>query len=129
MTEGTIPEDVRRFLLVSIGSVPHLEAILMLRAQPGSPWTAQSVAARLYIPEKAAADILVELHEAGILARSDSTPAEFGYQPASEDLRRIIDATAAAYARDLVGVSDLIHSKTGRKAQAFADAFKIRKEP
>ena len=129
MTEGTIPEEVRRFLLVSIGSVPQLEAILMLRAQAAEPWTAQAVAGRLYIPEKDAAGILTELCSAGIVARSESDPALFRYAPASPELASVIGQTAAEYARDLVGVTELIHSKTGRKAQMFADAFKIRKEP
>jgi hypothetical protein len=35
---------------------------------------------------------------------------------------------ATAYSRDLIGVTDLIHSRTARRAQQFADAFRIRKD-
>ena len=124
MAEGTIPEDVRRFLLLSIPTVAHLEAMLLLRSAPSHAWPAQSAAARLYISERIAADLLGELHSAGILAAGEE-PGTYRFAPAPE-LATVIDNVALAYARDLVGVTDLIHSRTGRKAQIFADAFKIR---
>jgi len=126
MAEGTIPEDVRRFLLLSIPSVPHLEAMLLLRSAPNYAWPAPGAAVRLYIPEKIAAEVLEDLRSAGILAAGED-PGTYRYAPAPE-LAGIVDRVAEAYARDLVGVSDLIHSRTGRKAQVFADAFKIRKD-
>ena len=127
MAEGTIPEDVRRFILLSIASVPHLEAILMLRAQSRETWSASTVASRLYIPEMRAAEILADLHASGLLERAEGDGATYRYQPAPE-LAAVIDRTAETYAADLVGVTDLIHSKTGKKAQIFADAFKFRKD-
>jgi hypothetical protein len=40
----------------------------------------------------------------------------------------MLDRLAGIYARNLVDVTNLIHSKTSRKAQQFADAFKWRKD-
>ena len=53
MTSVAIPDDLRRFILISIVSVPHLEALLLLRATPHQEWDGQAVSRRLYIPEQA----------------------------------------------------------------------------
>jgi hypothetical protein len=67
MTREPIPEDVRRFILTSITSVPYLEAMLLLRNEPARSWDHGSVAQRLYISEKAAAEPLSDLCAAGFL--------------------------------------------------------------
>ena len=41
----------------------------------------------------------------------------------------MIDRVAETYTRQLVDITNLIHSKTSKKAQQFADAFKWRKDP
>ena len=40
----------------------------------------------------------------------------------------MIERLAHFYRTQLVDVTDLIHSKTGRMAQQFADAFKLRRD-
>lgn len=128
MAREHIPDDVRRFILTSIPSVPYLEAMLLLRSEPGHPWDSKRVAQRLYMPEKASGELLSELHTAGVLAVAEEHVPSYCYHPISEDLHLIIDRLAATYAAHLIDVSNLIHSKTGKKAQHFADAFKWRKD-
>lgn len=129
MTTGdSIPDDVRRFVLTSISSVPYLEAMLLLRAHSAQAWDSASLAQRLYLGEKAAAVLLGELQEAGVLCRDENHSSSFRYRPATDELRSIIDRLAATYAVRLVPITHLIHSKTGKKAQHFADAFKWRKD-
>ncbi len=135
MAREQIPGDVQRFILTSIPSVPFLEAMLLLRggacAGTGRIYDARRLAKGLYLSEKAAAALLVELHEAGILACDVGDEAEsvgYWYQPVSEDLDEMIACLADAYARNLVEITNLIHSKVGKKAQQFADAFKFRKD-
>jgi hypothetical protein len=41
----------------------------------------------------------------------------------------MLDRLAHAYVHDLIGVTRIIHSRTERMAQQFADAFKFRKDP
>ena len=41
----------------------------------------------------------------------------------------VVNQLAQIYAENVVGVTELIHSKTARSAVKFADAFKFRKEP
>ncbi|HZY16942.1 MAG TPA: hypothetical protein VFE82_00590 [Ramlibacter sp.] len=126
MQKAPVPDDVRRFILASIPSVPFLEALLLLRANPTQPWGAADTAGRLYIGEAQALDLLQGLEAAGIARRADKE--RFAYAPASDDLRAVLDGIAAAYSNDLVTVTQMIHSRTGKRAQQFADAFRWKKE-
>lgn len=124
----TIADDIKRFILTSVPSVPYLEAMLLLRNETASPWDSARVAQRLYISDKAAAALLAELHEAGVIQADDDPPTAYRYAPTADALRDIIDQLAYAYATHLVEVTHLIHSRTGKKAQQFADAFIWRKD-
>lgn len=125
-----IPEDLRRFVLSAIPSVPFLEALLLLRGDSGCAWRVAGVAARLYVRERAAHALLDQLCQAGMAEQysADGAPA-WRYSPASAAMRELIDRLADLYARQLVQVTTLIHAKLDRKAQQFANAFTWRKEP
>lgn len=123
-----IADDIRRFILTSVPSVPYLEAMLLLRNEKGAPWDAARLARRLYLSEKVAEALLVQLHEAGVAQADAGFEGAFHFEPSSEALRDMIDRVAAAYAVHLVDITHLIHSATGRKAVQFADAFKWRKD-
>ena len=62
MISGEIPDDLRRFILTSVPSVPYLEAILLLQRERGAGWTAPLLARRLYLPESRAVELLGHLH-------------------------------------------------------------------
>jgi hypothetical protein len=126
MSLPDLPADVRRFILTSVPSVPFLEAILLLRAEPEKAWDAAQLARRLYVPERAGVELLALLRDSGIAEAADGTQA-VRYAPTAE-LRELLDRVAAAYAADLVAITDLIHSRIDRRAQQFADAFRFRKE-
>ena len=121
-----MPAEVRRFVLTSIPSVPFLEAVLLLRDSPGTEWDAARLARRLYVGERVAAGLLEQLAGCGI-AEASAGGFSVRYAPPTE-LRQLLDGVAAAYAADLVAVTDLIHSRIDKRAQQFADAFRFRKE-
>lgn len=125
MSEEAIPPDVRRFVLGALPSVPHLEALLLLRDRPEG-LSHDDLAARLYVTPATAAKLAADLEQSGLVL-SEGLRACYG--PTNNDLRAAIDALAAVYARNVVAVSGLIHSTTDRKAFQFADAFRVRKEP
>lgn len=129
MNGSELPDDVRRFIMTSVPSVPYLEAILLLRIDPGVAWDVRRMAGRLYVAEREVAELLAALAAAGIARMEDhGDTAEFRYAPATADLRERLDALAQAYAAKMVGVTQLIHSRTGKRAQQFADAFRLRKD-
>jgi hypothetical protein len=119
-----IPDEVRRFILTSVPSVPHLEAMLLLRAEPGPTWDASMLARRLYVAQSRAAELMQQLVGAGFVA-----PRSPGWcwQPSAE-AAQLIDELAAHYSENLLGVTELIHSREDRRAHQFADAFRLRKD-
>jgi hypothetical protein len=124
-----LPADLRRFILTSIPSVPFLEAVLLLRAEPQRAWDTADVARRLYLPEAHAAELIEQLVGAGVArARQSGKAAPCSYAPVTPDLANMLERTAHRYAADLVGVTGLIHSRIDKKAQQFADAFRWRKD-
>lgn len=127
MESSAIPDDVRRFVLTSVPSVPFLEALLVLRASAPDALGIAEVAKRLYLGEHESQAILEQL-AAARLAKRSVDGSGYRFDPAEPDLAEIVDRVAASYAQRLIEMTNLIHSKTGRKAQQFADAFKLRKD-
>jgi hypothetical protein len=122
-----IPDDIKRFILTSISSVPHLEAMLLLRDEEKFLWDSAMLARRLYIRETSAAKLLSDLHAVGVVVIETDVPT-YRYQPRSAELRRTIDQLASIYVKNIIQVTALIHSKGDKRAQQFADAFKLRKD-
>jgi hypothetical protein len=125
MDKPSVPEDLRRFVLTSIPSVPFLEALLLLRAAPTQAWSGATLARRLYVRDRVADTLLDDLCAAGMAAR---TGDGCRYHPAGAVMAALIDRLADLYSTHLVEVTLLIHSSIDRKAQQFADAFKWRKD-
>jgi hypothetical protein len=125
MTTSNVPEEVRRFLLGAIPSVPHLEALLLLHADPARGWDAAGLAERLYLDAGRAAQVLTDLARAGLAC---ATADRFRFAPTEASLLSVVDATARTYGRHLVEVAELIHAARDHKAQRFADAFRLRKD-
>jgi hypothetical protein len=128
MSLASIPEDIRRFILTSVPSVPFLEALLLLRNEANRPWDAKQLATRLYISEKIANELLLELHAARFLSVSETSPPLFSYSPHSDELDGMVGQVAETYSKNIVDVTNLIHSNVSKQAQQFADAFKWRKD-
>jgi hypothetical protein len=92
-----------------LDSVAELEALLLVRASRAQRWKATTLADRLYIPDEQARGVLEALYRRHLMARAGET---FEYDPASEALRRDVDALAAAYPRFLIAITDVIHGKS-----------------
>lgn len=128
MDRDAIPDEVSRFILLAIPSVPYLEATLLLRRDTNRLWDYKQIARHLYLSDKTAQVLLAELHAGGIVIIADPELLLYRYHPQSGELEQMISRVAHAYSRDLIGVTNLIHSKPGKKAKLFADAFIWRKE-
>lgn len=126
--QASIPHDVVRFILLGIPSVPYLEAMLLLRSETAHPWDAKRAARRLYLEENIAHSLLDELHRKGIVELAGSEPGLYQYHPESNEVAQTIDLLAKVYSENLIEVTNLIHSKTNRKAHQFADAFLWKKD-
>ena len=125
MVASNVPEEVRRFLLSAIPSVPHLEALLLLHAEPGRRWDAVNLGARLYLDAGRAGQLLSDLAHAGLACAT----ADCFCFASDSALTTVVGDVARTYRLHLVEVAELIHSARDHKAQRFADAFRLRKEP
>lgn len=123
---AALPEDLRRFLLFSVPSVPFLEALLLFHAEPLATLDAEAVARRLYLGTGSAGALVQALAEARLVAEQPA--GGFRYGPQDDELAGLIDRLARAYAADVVGISELIHAGASRSGHRFADAFKLRKD-
>jgi predicted ArsR family transcriptional regulator len=122
---SSIPDDVRRFVLTCIPSIPMMEAALLFHEAQDVPRSVPDVASSLYLPEQAALGILQDLIGMGLIQERQGL---FVYAPRDEVLAGLVGAAARAYRENLIGMTRLIHDQTSRNATRFANAFKIRKE-
>ncbi len=129
MNSLKLSNELRRFIH-SIASIPHLEAMLLLRQSAGQEWNLDSLAQRLYLNNEKAAHMLHELIASGICAPVPEHPGQFIYAPAQPELEELIDQLALFYANNLIEVTNMIHSRSqaGRMVHLFADAFKFQKD-
>ena len=127
MNGSPLPDDIRRFVLTSVPSVPYIEALLLLRREAASTWSPAQLARRIYVPEAQAADLLQALVAAGVADGVAGVPDDFRYDP-SPQLADLLDRLAVLYTSNLLAITALIHSGANRRAQQFADAFRWRKD-
>jgi hypothetical protein len=123
MIDDLIPDDIRQFIIVGIDSVAHLEALLLLRTGAHEKWGVPTVAQRLYITEQESIHVLMRLCDQGLITLNCNDPKSFQYRPKSAELARMIDRVAEVYKKQLVPVTNLIHSKPHTRIQELADSF------
>ncbi|MBI1889693.1 MAG: hypothetical protein HYS18_03525 [Burkholderiales bacterium] len=128
MSQDEIPDDIRRFIHTSISSVPLLEAMILMRNAASTYWGPQALASRLYIPEVKAGGLLLELQSAGFVKAPIAGESGYRFSPVTEELADMCSRLAEIYARHMVEVTHIIHSKVDKRAQQFADAFKWRRD-
>jgi len=119
---------VDQFILDEIDSVPHLEALLMLRNDRSKEWTVDEMAKGLYVSTDIARKILQNLVQRRLITVMAGTAEHYRYESQSEErdaLLRLVDAT---YRRELVRVSTMIHSKASPAVREFARAFRFTKD-
>ena len=127
---GYQPEsDVDRFIFEEIETVPHLEALLLVWNSRPQPWTVENLAHRLYISEQDVRTLLADLILRNLVVEVPGSPDGYRYESSGMDKDQLMDAVDAAYRRELVRLSKLIHSKPSSSIRAFAKAFRLTKEP
>lgn len=121
-----IPDDVQRFILEHIDSVPALEALLIMKRDPDKQWTAAAMAAELYMDRRTVAPFLADLSARGLCGALHREEAVYFWRPASPALAESLERLAEVYAKHLVPVTNLIHSKPRPSVRGFSDAFRLR---
>jgi len=120
--------DVDQFIRDEIDTVPHLEALLLAWRGRGNTWSISEMAAALYVSEEATARILRNLEEKELLARVSDDELRYSYRSGSEIQDELMARLNAAYQRDLIRISRMIHSKAPSGVREFARSFRFTKE-
>jgi hypothetical protein len=123
---GTLPREVLRFIEERIGSVPELEALLMM-SEDARAWSAAEIARRVYVQPDKARDILEALTRQRLLAPADAE-SDFVFKPVDDAERRLIADVARCYRSNLALIATLIHDKASRSIREFARAFELKKD-
>ena len=123
--DDLIPPDVREFIIRHIDTVSELEALLILRENPGESWETGRIAARVYTSEREIGQVLERFAAEGFLERNGE---RYRYHCKDPAVDRTIADLARSYASHLIPVTNMIHSKP-RSIRSFSDAFKLRKDP
>jgi len=119
--------QVDRFILDRVESVPHLEALLLVwRARPQA-WSAEAMARRLWVKPEVAKCILADWERDGLLIRL-SGEEKYVCQPDTET-ERLLEAVNESYRREMIRISNIIHSNASTAIREFARAFRLKKEP
>lgn len=126
MENGDQEDEVLAFVFENIDTVPHLEALLLIWQNASESWSADHLAARIYVPVQQASAILENLHKRGFVAREEKSSYRFAREWDAE--RQLMPRLANTYSRNLIGITRMIHSKGSASVREFARAFQIKKD-
>jgi hypothetical protein len=125
---GDPEQELIQFIVDHLGTVPHLEALLLIWQNPSTGWTADVLAGRIYVSHPVARGILEDFRREGAL-RSEGQPEPiYLFEPAWDAQRQILPRLADLYRRQLVQVTKLIHSQGSSSVREFARAFQLKKD-
>ena len=121
-------EQIDRFIVDEIDSVPQLEALLLIWNRRPRTWTSADLSRELYVSPDFAQGILRYLAQHHFIAEVEEKTGCYTLQLRSEETEDLLSALDKVYRRELVRISNLIHEKTSRALRDFASAFRFKKE-
>src|ERR1051325_10780990 len=122
MKEDAFDDEVYRFFLNEVDTIPQMEALLLLWDSRPRRWSARELSERLYLEVAAIPAVMAALVQRQ-LARADGDRI-YEYSP-TEARDRLMEKVASAYRQNLVRATTIIHSKASSAAREFARAFRL----
>lgn len=121
-------QQVDRFIVDEIDSVPQMEGLLLFWKNRPQVWSCESLAKALYVSPDVSRDILARLAQRRLIVEVEGNRGEFALNADSEEKEHLLSSLDAIYRRELVRISNMIHTKASRGVRDFADAFRLKKE-
>ena len=118
---------IRDLLQTGIDSVEQCEMIVSMSNQRSRWWSAQELAAELYLAASPTGRDLEVLATRGLLEIRLGNDVQYRFAPASPELERAAAVLAEMYRTQRVDVLSYIVRRKGRAIQHFAEAFDFRK--
>ena len=119
-----LPAELVAFISASIDSVEQVHVLLTLQANPSRHWTVAELTRELRSTESSIALRLEDLYAKKVLRRDGA----LRYLPASPNAESCLQLLGKTYRERPSRVIELIYAKPPQSLQAFADAFKFRKD-
>lgn len=129
MNDKELSEEIRGLIQSSVPDLESLEVLIFLASHPGEGWTVRRLMDAMR-PTQASGLVqsLALLREQGLLEAGQQ--GEVMFQPATPALAAAVAALCRAYnERPVTLIRTLYSIADARKIQAFADAFRIKKNP
>lgn len=124
MDDTATRRAVDDFILNEIDTVPHLEALLLLWNNRAQAWSFETMASSLYLPLDLTRQVITDLEKRGFVTLTDSS--RFLYR--STDRDRLVEQVDRSYRREIVRISNMIHSKPSASLREFARAFRWKRD-
>jgi hypothetical protein len=121
-------DEIDRFILNEIDSVPQLEALLLFWNSRPRNWSCLDMARALYVSQDAATGILNYLAQRRLVAEVTAGSGTYSLLCEEQDRVDMLGALDRAYRHELVRVSTMIHSKASRGVRDFAKAFRFKRD-
>jgi hypothetical protein len=121
--------ELRRFLEDHVRSLEELELLVLLMGTPDEWWSAARAVGELGLPRVAVAQALESLASRNLLDVRLADAVLFRYGPVTPELDRLARSLAAVHQEHRVVVTAAVLKRGTDRIRAFADAFRIRKEP
>ena len=122
----SVNQELAGFIKGTFRSIWSLELLLLLKTQPERRWSRAEMVTSLRGSESVVTQSVGSLVAAGLVAVEEDGEAR--YMPASDDIRRLAEATQKLYAKRPDAVRRLIVMSANEGITAFADAFRLRKD-
>lgn len=121
-------EQIDRFILDEIDSVPQLEALLLIWNNRPKEWSIEDMARALYVSSEVAQTILKDLASRRLIVEVSGSRGQYTLLAESPEKLVMLAALDRTYRRELVRISTMIHSKASRAVRDFARAFRFTKD-
>ena len=121
-------EQIDRFLMQEIDSIPQLEALLLLWRERPRTCSREELAGALYIAPEVADQVVRHLLQHRLIANAGVAPGRYAILLETPEKESLVADLAELYRRELVRVTNLIHGKASRAVRDFASAFRFKKE-
>ena len=119
-------QDVSAFIGATFRSVWALELLCFLRQERGRSLPHAEMVAGLRGSDLVVTQSIASLTNAGLVVSESDGSAR--YNPASEELDRLVERAATLYSRSPDAVRRSIVAASNPAISAFADAFRLRKD-
>lgn len=114
--------------LSAIASAEQCEILIAMHEAKGRWWSAQELAAEIFLLPGPTARDLESLATRGLLEVRLGSDVRYRFAPASDELAALVTELASMYRARRTDVLSFIVSRNGRAFRHFADAFRFRKE-